>query len=391
MKIPTTLTRLVALLAFVALAPATGRAEIIERVLVKVNGDILTQTDLEQRQAAALRARKENTQAMTNAQLTAVLNEITPKIIVDAIDELLLLQRGKELNYKLSDERFKQILENIKKENKFETEEQFQTALKAENMTLADLRKSLERSMILQQVQGNEIWSRISITEAEGKAYYAAHQSDFTTPASMMLREILVTVPNKGGSFSVGDDEAAKAKADGLLARAKAGEGFESLVASSSDAPSKANGGLIGPISLGDLEPKLRATFEPLKQGDITPVIRTASGYQIFKVESLTPAKVQTWEEAREAIGNKVAGSKQQAEFDKYMTRLRTQAIIEWKNDDLKKMYEKETGIVTTGPPPPPSQVQASSSTDDTSKKDAKSTPKKTTKKKTTKKPAAKK
>ena len=76
---------------------------------------------------------------------------------MDAVDELLLLQRGKELGYKLTDEQFKQILDNIKKENKIETEEQFQAALKPEGMTLADLRRTLEKPMIIQQVQGNEV------------------------------------------------------------------------------------------------------------------------------------------------------------------------------------------------------------------------------------------
>jgi hypothetical protein len=39
--------------------------------------------------------------------------------------ELLLLQRGKELNYAMGDEQFKSIIDNIKKENKIETDEQF--------------------------------------------------------------------------------------------------------------------------------------------------------------------------------------------------------------------------------------------------------------------------
>jgi len=337
------LRRLVILLAVVVLATVTARAEIIERVLVKVNGDILTQTDLEARQSAALRQRRENPSAMSNAELTKALAEITPGVLVDTVDELLLLQRGKELGYKLTDDRFKEILANIKKENKIESEEQFQAALKSEGLTMADLRKQLEKSMIVQQVQGNEVWSRISITEAEAKAYYEAHRNEFLTPATMMLREVLVTVPvGKGQTFSVGLDEASKTKAKALQARAKAGENFEKLVAEASDAPSKGNGGLIGPISLPDLEPSLRQMFEPLKQGDITPVVRTSSGYQFFKVETLNAAAVLPWEQAREEIGNRVAQTKQQAEFAKYMVKLRAQAVIEWKNAELKRMYDEQ-------------------------------------------------
>ncbi len=344
MKILVRAPRLVILLAAIALAAPALRAEIIERVLVKVNGEIVTQTDLETRQSAALRQRRENPQTMSNAELTKALAEVTPTVIVDAVDEILLLQRGKELGYKLTDDKFKQILDNIKKENKIETEEQFQAALKSEGMTMAELRKNLEKSMIIQQVQGSEVLGRISISEEEGKAYYEAHRNEFTTPATMMLREILVSVPlGKGQTLNVAQDEMAKAKASALLARAKAGESFEKLVAESSEAPSKANGGLIGPISMADLEPSLRAIFEPLKQGDITPVVRTSSGYQIFKVDTLNPAQVLPWEQVREEIGNKVAQTRQAAEFAKYMQKLRAQAVIEWKNAELKKMFDEKT------------------------------------------------
>jgi peptidyl-prolyl cis-trans isomerase SurA len=356
------LRRLVIVLFVTALAVATARAEIIERVLVKINGDILTQTDLETRQSAALRQRRENAAAMSNADLTKALAEVTPGILVDAVDEILLLQRGKELGYKLTDEKFKQILENIKKENKIETEEQFQTALKSEGMTMADLRKQLEKSMIIQQVQGNEVLGRISVSEGEAKAYFEAHRNEFMTPATMMLREILVPVPvGKGQTFSVGLDEGAKAKAEGLLARANAGENFEKLVAEGSDAPSKANGGLIGPISLPDLEPSLRAMFEPLKQGDVTKVIRTSGGYQVFKVETLNPAAELPWDQAREEIGNRVAQTKQNAEFAKYMAKMRAQAVIEWKNAELKKMYDEQVAKeeVPTSPTQRRDQAQA--------------------------------
>src|ERR1700680_1583147 len=122
-------------------AVAVSRAEIIEQILVKVNGEIFTKTDLEQRQVAALRQKGQQIDLKndpSNAPLRKALDEITPQIMVEAVDEMLVVQRGKELGYKLSDEQFKGVLDNIKKENKLETEEQFQAALKQENMTMID-------------------------------------------------------------------------------------------------------------------------------------------------------------------------------------------------------------------------------------------------------------
>jgi len=308
---------------------------------VKVNGDIITQSDLEARQSAVLRAQRINPDGITDAQLEKMVADVTPQLIVEAVDELLLLQRGRELGYKLTDEKFKQVLENLKKENKIETEEQFQAALKNENLTLAELRTRMEKGAIISEVQGNEVMGKISVSENETKAYYEAHQAEFTTPATMMLREILIAVPANKLGFNVAQDEAAKAKADALHARLKAGESFEKAVADVSEAPSKANGGLIGPISLPDIVPALRDVLAPLKAGDITDVLRTQNGYQIYKVDTLTPATVLPWEQARDEIGTRVANTKQAAEFAKYIVKLRAQAVIEWKNAELKKLYDQ--------------------------------------------------
>src|SRR5512143_2622739 len=97
----------------------TGRAEIIEQILVKVNGEIFTKSDLEQRQVAALRQKGQQIDPKSdpnNAQLRKALDEVTPQIMVEAVDEMVIVQRGKELGYKLSDEQFKSVVENIRKE-----------------------------------------------------------------------------------------------------------------------------------------------------------------------------------------------------------------------------------------------------------------------------------
>jgi parvulin-like peptidyl-prolyl isomerase len=335
-------------------AIATVRAEIIEQILVKVNGEIFTKSDLEQRQVAALRQKGQQIDLKgdaANQQLRKALDEITPQIMVEAVDEMLLVQRGKELGYKLSDEQFKGVLDNIKKENKLENDEQFQAALKAENMTMADLRRNLERSMIVQKVQQNEVMSKIGISEDEARRYYDSHMNEFTTPQSITLREILMSVPTDSKGLNVGVDEAAKSKAEDIHARVtKGGENFEKLAAEVSDAPSKANAGLIGPISLNDLSADLRKMVDGMKPGDVTPVTRMSRGYQIYKLETATTAQTMPFDQAREQIGERVFTDKRKVEYQKYLEKLRTQAIIEWKNPDVKKAFD--VGVKAQAPSP---------------------------------------
>lgn len=320
------------------LAAQTGT--ILEQVLVKVNGEIITKTDLEQRQVAALRQKNPNLRPDSDAALQKALLEVTPQVIVDAVDELLIVQRGKELGFTMSTEQFNSILENIKKENKIESEEALTAALKQEGMTMADLRKQLERTSLVQRVQQQEVMSKLQVTDTELKAYYDAHQDAFGTVPQVTLREITVAVPVDPQGINVGKDDDAKAKAEEVRAKIIAGEPFPRLAADYSDSGSKANGGLVGPLSKTDLSDDLQKAIAGLKEGGVTPVLRTARGYQVVKVEKLQDSTVKPFEDAKNEIADKIANEKRKVEFDKFLDKLRADAIIDWKNDDLKKAYD---------------------------------------------------
>ncbi len=344
------------LLLGLLLASVPVGAEIIEQVLVKVNGEIITKTELEQRQVQYLRQRNQQFRPedlQNDAELKRILADITPQILADAIDELLLVQRGRELGYRLSDDDFKRIVENIKKENKIETEEQFDAALKQEGMTLADLRKALERQMLVQRVQQVEVLGRVGVSEEEAQKYYEAHKDEFTTPAAVTLREILIEVPaatppqgQPSGQpmLNVALDEEAQRKAEAARARILAGEDFGKVAAEISDSPSKANGGLVGPVNRSQLAPALQEAIGNLKVGEVADVIRTTRGYHLLKLESSTEAALQALDQVRDQIADRVFTEKRRGELEKYLAKLRAQAIIEWKNEELKKLYEQRVG-----------------------------------------------
>jgi parvulin-like peptidyl-prolyl isomerase len=322
------------------------KAEILEQILVKVNGDIITKTDLEQRQVAYLRQRNQQfdpKDIQNDESLKKVLADITPGILRDTIDELLLTQRGRELGWKLTEDHFKEIVDRIRKENKIETEEQFQAALKQEGMTMTDLRRQLERQMLVSQVQQREVMGKLSVTEADERAYYRDHAGEFTSQPTVSLREILVQVAptDKSKGINVGAEDDAKEKAERARTRIAAGEDFAKVAAEMSDAPSKANGGLVGPINRSELAPALQERLAKMAPGDLTDVMRTQRGYHLVRLETSSEAVTQSFEDVRAQISDKVFQLKRQAEFEKYLKRLRQQAIIEWKNDDLKKLYEQ--------------------------------------------------
>lgn len=323
-----------------ATAPRLG-AEILEQVLVKVNGEIITKTEFEARQVSVLRNRPELADVTPGSlELQRAVAEITPDLILDAVNELLLVQRGREQGYALGDEQFRQIVNNIRTSNNLQDEARFAEALRQEGLTMADLRRNLERQMLVSQVQRVEIIDKISVSDFESREYYASHQSEFTSPTEVTLREILFEVPTTDRGVNVAEDDAARARAEDVRRRLLAGEPFARLAGEFSAAPSRANGGLIGPLNATELAENLQTLLEKMSVGDVTEPLRVPRGYQILKLESRTDPKIRTFEEARGDIANTIGGQRLEAERTKYLDRLRAQANITWRNEELKKAYE---------------------------------------------------
>jgi peptidyl-prolyl cis-trans isomerase SurA len=323
---------------------ATGiplKAEVIEQVLVKVNGEIVSKSDFEKRQVEALGRRPEFANASPSSlELQKAVAELTPDLILE-VDELLLIQRGRELNFSLGDAQFKSIVDDIRKQNNLADDAQFQAALKSEGMTLADLRRNIERNMMISQVQSSEVTQKLSATDEEARAYFETHRTEFTTPSEVMLREILIEVPASDRGVNVAQDDAAKAKAEEVRQRLLKGEPFARLAAEESAASSKANGGLIGPIHIDELAPQFQELLSKLKVGDLTDIIRTTRGYQILKLESRTEVKGRSFDEARNDIGRRVMEGKARAATQKYLDELRAQADIKWRNTELERAYNQ--------------------------------------------------
>jgi len=329
---------------------SVGSAEVLEQVLVKVNGDILTKTELEAKQIAALRGRinsNVDAEAMKNDEtLKKMIADVTPRILVDTIDEMLLLQLGKEKGYHVTDQQFKEWIADIRKNQNLEDEAKFKAALTQEGMTMDDLRRNFERQVTVYRVQQDEVGQKLQITEEEARQYYLAHQSEFIDAPMVTLREIAVEIPTatQGGQagVNVAQDDAAQTKADAIRARVMAGEDFAKVATEVSASPTKANGGLIGPLPVKELSPAMHDLLTKMKPGEVSQPVRTAKTFQIFKLERMTTPVTQPFESVRDVVAEKVYGARQQAEVRKFLGRLRSQALIVWKNEALKKAYEDQ-------------------------------------------------
>ncbi len=323
-----------------ASAPASPASTIVERVLVRVNGEILTQSQLRNRQIEVLRSREGN--ASTNIE--EELARITPNLLVAVVDELLLVQHGRELGLSFREEQFKTAVENLKKQHKLD-DAGFQAALAQDGMTMEELRQTFERSYLVQGVQQREIGPSMTITAEEQRQYYKRHADKFMTAPTVTLRELFITVAtvmqNSQEVFSVAEDNAVRTRVEDLRTRAVAGEDFAALVAANSESATKASGGLVGPVNVEDLSPALKELVAKLEPGGISDPVRTPRGYQLFKLETRSVPELRPFDEVRREIESAIRNERIDPETEKMLARLRTQAVIEWKDEALRQVYEK--------------------------------------------------
>ena len=324
-------------------APDENRPIVIERVLVKVNGEILTQSDLENSQVNEVQLRR--LRPTTDAELMRILNEITPGILAKQVDELLMVQAARGLGFNFTDEIFDEFLTNARgvfrlpdQEGDFESnEEVLQAFEESEGITPLELRRTIERQMLSRQAMQIEILNKVSITDTESREYYEENLDEYTTPATAALREILIGV---GADASPAAEEEARTVAGTTVARLRDGEDFAVLAAELSDSPSKANGGRIGPLMVTEYVEAIQELIAGLENGEVADPIRTAQGYQIVMLDLRVEPYVRPFDEVRSDISSSVFGDRRNAAYNELIKRLRSQAVLEWKSDELKQAYE---------------------------------------------------
>lgn len=155
-----------------------------DEIMGSVNGDPLTVGEVD-RYGANL-----------DPQLSP--DERRSRALVNAVGDILVVQRAAGLGYELSDAQFASILANIKADNRVTSDAQFEAALKEAHLTVADLRRTLEHQVIVSRVRKSEA-SGI-VTDDEAQRYYAAHKSEFPQRTFDQAREsIKAALQTAGG------------------------------------------------------------------------------------------------------------------------------------------------------------------------------------------------
>jgi parvulin-like peptidyl-prolyl isomerase len=321
-----------ALLSLAFTLPAA--AEIIERVVAKVGSQILTLSEFESRQIAAVQAARVGPEGVER-----FLRENNQRILQEAVDDLLLLDRAIELGLRVRTDAVDETIEEMKRENNLTTDEAFQAQLRREGMTLDELRRSIARSFARRMVLSREIDTRATVTEAEVLAEFQAHKEDYAQPATARLAEIVL------------EGEGAQERAAEILQQVRAGADFAALAKQHSRAATAGDGGDLGRVVREDLAPELAGLVFSLPVGGVSDPLPTAAGWRLLRVVERTEAKPPSLETARPIIEQRLAQGRVAQQYEKYIEGLRKNAgAVEVRVREVPLQVEVPAGPTLAAP-----------------------------------------
>jgi len=225
---------------------------------------------------------------------------LAKSVLGELVDEEILVQKAKEMKLEVTDA---DITAGVDKQirqarSQFASDEDYRSELRKAGLGTPDeYRKSLieqYRRQNLQQKAFTELRKQakpVNVTDEEVSAAFERSRADLQKrPATVTFRQIIVA-PHASAAAKA----KAKARADSLLVEIRKGGDFEQIAKRESmDPGTKQLGGDLGWNRRGSgLVPEFEAMMFALRPGEVSPVIETAFGYHIIRVDRVQSAEVK--------------------------------------------------------------------------------------------------
>jgi parvulin-like peptidyl-prolyl isomerase len=284
-----------------------------------VGGDTITKADVNQllgqaKKSYASQKRKFPKQGSTQFKL------LQDQAIQYLIQQDEFKQKAKELGIEISDAQVAARLKQIKKQYFGGSEAKYQQQLRSQGLSQKQVENDI-RSQLLSEAIFKKVTKDVKVSDADAKAYYDTHKSQYSQPESRDVRHILVN---------------SKPLADKLYAQLKGGADFATLAKKySKDPGSAAQGGKLT-ISKGQTVPEFDKTAFSLKTKQLAAPVKTQYGWHIIQALSpIRPAKQTPFAQVKATIVQQLQQQK------------RNDAMTKWVNDTKKGFCSGKIGYQT--------------------------------------------
>lgn len=253
-----------------------GLAQALDRVVARVNQDIITQTELNQ-------AVNIMTQQLKHANMAVPdTKTLRQKALDQLIARKIQLQVIKKANVKVTDEQIDGAIKNIAERNHF-TIAQLKEQLAKEGVTYAKFRKQIEEQILFGQLQQQVAGGNITVSEQEVSEFMRAHPQPAAGPEFYHLQDILVALPEEPNAQQV---QAAQEKAEKIMEKVKSATDFQVAAKTFVEDASSHDVEIhdLGWRKLNEIPSLFEKTVKSMKAGEVIGPVRAPNGYHILKL-----------------------------------------------------------------------------------------------------------
>ncbi len=316
---------------------AASAAKVVERIIARVNNAIVTEKQFAQKQ---VELRASLAREHSGDELEAQYKEQSKNLLRDLIDQDLMVQKAKDLDVKVETDVVKR-LDEIRRESHFATQDELQAEVEKQGMLWEDFEDNIRRNLLMREVIGHEVGSRIMIGKDAMRKYYDAHTQEFAFPEGVHLGEILISNENR-------KPEEAEKRAKDVLAELKEGVRWGDIAKKYSDHASANEGGDIGFFKEGTLAPALAEAISKVEDNDTTGVIQTKFGYMILKVFERRKQGIAKYEEVEQRISEILYNQEMEPKLREYLRTLRKESYIYLASGYIDTGAERSTQAALT-------------------------------------------
>jgi peptidyl-prolyl cis-trans isomerase SurA len=272
------------------LPPASSSATVIDSIAVVVNDDVITRNEIAAR-VRAIVARMKSSNAPMPAEA-----DLQRQVVEAMIVERAQNQLAKEMGVKVSDQELDRAIGRIAEGQKMSLQE-MRNQMEKEGMTYPAFREEIRNEIMLQRLREHEVDAKIQISDAEVDTYMAAEKAAAADQFEINISQILVGIPQNASPEQIA---ARKARADEVARQLRTGADFAKIAATYSDAPDALKGGEVGWRDPNRLPPLFADALGKLSPGQVTPVIRSSTGFHLIKLVGKRSAAESTTDKAAE-------------------------------------------------------------------------------------------
>lgn len=268
----------VALVGPAAHAQDKGTAKqpvLVDAIVAVVNTDVITLKELNDRMALIEQRMKRQNMQMPPREV--LQKQLLERMIVTRAQ----MQLARESGIRIDDIMLDRAVARIAEQNQLSVQA-FRDQLEREGLSFARFREEIREEITLQRLREREVDNKLQIADSEIDNYLAAASGKpEASQQELNIAQILVRVPENASPQQIADR---RKRAETAVAQLKSGTDFAKVAASFSDAGDALSGGDLGWRSVSRLPQLFVDAVEKLGEGDIAPLIRSANGFHVLKL-----------------------------------------------------------------------------------------------------------